>query len=353
MVWFSIIFLVWFLIIIYTEGIKSQKNTNKDNLHANDARNILWIECLRAGNDSNVRDTKYYFLTPDRKLQDWDFSHSSNQPITLLPSQWLALLLRFFSNSNNDFKSFVSFLMMPKDLQLVTEDELQEKIAGISEITEDFQKQDDIISSLLEMERSRNNSFSRNEVKQFAKDKVEEEYKLQILKERESFDDLIKAQKRSNDELLEKLQSEFEKKDRQSRYEKLLEKKDSIEHQINHIAKDKKIIDEFTEEKYGVFKRAVVAGIIACVVVLVFLIIKYTWDKMEGPIEIIGIVFTASLFSASLIFEKSLNPLKLLLRYRKVVYDKLCRKYQYSNEEKADLEQTLTSVLAQIQSFSE
>lgn len=335
----------------YTEGIKLRKQTNKDNLHCNDACNILWIESLRAGVDGNVRDTKYYFLTPDRKLQDWDLSHSLNQPVTLLPSQWLALLLRFYSHTNNDFNSFVSFLVMPKDNFEISEDELQEKIAGISEITEDFEKQDDIVSSLLELERSGKKCYSREETKKYAKEKIEENYKLQLKQEQEAFKGMMDAQKKASDEIVIKLQQEFEKRDKLARYDKLQEYKGNLERQIAGIEKIKIMIDDLTEEKYGVYKRTIIVGIIVGLSALIFLIYKIGWDKMECITWILSACLTVFLFLVSFIKEKTLNVLKLIQSYKGVVYDRFCEKYSYSKEEEVDLIQTLEITNQQIENF--
>ena len=116
-----------------------------------DARNMHWIECIRNGNNIDVASTKYYFVTSDQKLQSWDRIHSVNQPLTLLPSQWMGLILKYVSRSSDDYKSFISFMNLPKDNSVILEDELQSVMAGISEMTEEFSKQESIIESMVEI----------------------------------------------------------------------------------------------------------------------------------------------------------------------------------------------------------
>ena len=135
----------------YAEEIKTvKKGRGHDDMHIGDARNMYWIECKRDGNDGRMTDTKFYFVTSDQKLQRWDYAHSHNQPITLLPSQWMALLLKYYSRTNDDYKSFVSFLNIPHDEPGINPDELQDILAGISQTTEDFKNQDIIVETFLE-----------------------------------------------------------------------------------------------------------------------------------------------------------------------------------------------------------
>ena len=77
------------IINTYKEEIQAIKKTNWNEPHMMDARNMHWIECIRNGNNIDVASTKYYFVTSDQKLQSWDKIHSVNQPLTLLPSQWM------------------------------------------------------------------------------------------------------------------------------------------------------------------------------------------------------------------------------------------------------------------------
>ena len=78
----------------YADEIQAVKRRGGRYAHVTDAKNMYWIEKARQGTDGKLIDTKFYFITPDQKLQLWDSHHSVNQPITLLPSQWLALLLK-------------------------------------------------------------------------------------------------------------------------------------------------------------------------------------------------------------------------------------------------------------------
>lgn len=115
-----------------------------------DAKNIHLIEKRRDGKDANLVETKYFFLSTDQSLRRWDFQRSSVTPIVLLPSQWMSILLRYVKRTSDDFKSFVSFLNMPQGEKEISYEKLQLILTGISEITEDAEKQSAIIKILVE-----------------------------------------------------------------------------------------------------------------------------------------------------------------------------------------------------------
>ena len=174
----------------YTEEIKAIKQgRGHDDLHKADARNMYWIECMRDGRNGRMTDTKYYFVTSDQKLQLWDYSHSHNQPITLLPSQWMALLLKYYSRTNDDYNSFVSFLSLSHDDPGLSPEELQDILAGISQTTEDFNSQALIVEAFLETdwEKQHQDTPMREKAKEYAKDKLEERFAQQILEKEKEY----------------------------------------------------------------------------------------------------------------------------------------------------------------------
>lgn len=115
-----------------------------------DAKNIYLIEKRRDGRDANLVETKYFFLSTDQGLRRWDFQRSDLTPIVLLPSQWMSILLRYVKRTNDDFRSFVSFLNMPQGEKEVSYEKLHIILSGISEITEDAEKQSALIKLLVE-----------------------------------------------------------------------------------------------------------------------------------------------------------------------------------------------------------
>ncbi len=117
-----------------------------------DAFNTYLIEKRRGDNSRNITDTKYFFVSVDQKLRNWDFQRNDLQPIALIPSQWMSILLKYFSRSDDDYNSFVSFLHLRQQDPIIQEEDLHYVLAGISEVTEDFKSQKEIFSSMVELQ---------------------------------------------------------------------------------------------------------------------------------------------------------------------------------------------------------
>jgi hypothetical protein len=129
----------------YKAEISSAKGYGNEQSHYFDAVNTFLIEKLRRSNQNSITDTKFFFVSTDQKLRAWDFSRNDFQPVALIPSQWMAILLKYFSRTDNDYASFISFLKLKTNQPIVNEDCLQTILAGISELTEDFEKQSSIL----------------------------------------------------------------------------------------------------------------------------------------------------------------------------------------------------------------
>lgn len=342
----------------YSDEIQQYKTKKQQHLHENDACNMLWIEKSRGNNDHNIRDTKYYFVTSDRRLQEWDLVHSQNQPITMLPSQWLALLLKFYSRTTDDYKCFVSFLTIPKEKSDVTFQELQETLAGISEITEDFTLQDDIVSALLEIEDT-NQYRTRDAAKKFAKEKLEEKYIAQIKATEEAHAEKIteiqseafqqlSAQQLEADKKLEAIKDEFTKRDKLYRIEKLNDKIQETNRIIKDLQQKKQLIDSIVKDKSCALKRLI--GFVLLLLVIGWgLLIKYVgWEVMDMWTSIVGPILPIISMIISYIFDKTINPKALFIRYDRYLLDKLCRLYDYNDTMLEDCEQTLESLERQL-----
>lgn len=339
---------------LYAEEIKQYKRTKNDSLHVNDAKNMVWVELARSNCDNSVRDTKCYFVTSDRRLQEWDLSHSKNQPITMLPSQWLALLLKYFSRSNNDYKSFVSFLTMPNEKTEVTPDELQDILAGISEITEDFQKQDDIVSELLNSDNSRD-LRNRVEAQKFAQSHLEAQYKKDLESAEKENQKKLEAQEAASQDLLSKQKIEFEKmlnnirKERQQ--DKLERLKDKLQSCNSQLKDKQRISDQINTKADG--KKKLIAGCMIGISIMYFiamvLLIRYkSWEIMEKYTYLSALGMAVVLFVYSLIMNKNLEFWHIPTVYRDRCYEKQCNKYSFNESEIVDLKETITSLEKQI-----
>ena len=139
------------ILLDYQKEIGSFKTNGAEISLYYDAINTFLIEELRGKNNTSITDTKYYFVSTDQKLRKWDFSRNNLQPIALLPSQWLAILLKYYSRTENDYHSFVLFLKLKTNQPIISQENLQPILSGISEITQSFEDQEKILDKMVEV----------------------------------------------------------------------------------------------------------------------------------------------------------------------------------------------------------
>lgn len=136
----------------YSESMEKYKLKSVNNIY--DAKNIALIREKRIKKSKNFYkflDTPYYFISTDQKLRDWNYENLSEEvPIIILPSQWFNILLRYVSRTNDDFRSFVSFLNMKQNYPTIDSDKLHIILSGIGEITEIIEQQEYFAKVLIE-----------------------------------------------------------------------------------------------------------------------------------------------------------------------------------------------------------
>ncbi|MFT6336831.1 MAG: hypothetical protein ACJATI_003592 [Halioglobus sp.] len=137
----------------YISSISAHKSTDTNNGNLNayefDAKNILLLENLRGIKNNSIFDTKQFFLSMDQSLRRWDFNRGNSAPLIIIPSQWMSLLLRYQTRSTDDFKSFVSFLNLPIPEKQISSENIHNVLAGISEVTSNFEQQSYITEQLI------------------------------------------------------------------------------------------------------------------------------------------------------------------------------------------------------------
>ena len=182
--------------------IEIQKScTDKTSLTAEyDAQNILWVERKRGDCSNNLFDTKNYFLSSDKSLYFWDYSRIQSQiPVVMPPSQWIGIILRYIERTDDDYRSFISFLTMKTSEQNINTERIMSIIAGIDEITNDIEFQESLIKNYIESETVDGiNQMSEEEIEQSSKSFAEKE-----------FDKRIKSMQKENEEYAKKGVSRF------------------------------------------------------------------------------------------------------------------------------------------------
>ena len=322
------------VIAIYRDEIQTVKKTNRNEPHLMDARNMFWIECIRNGNNIDIASTKYYFITSDQKLQFWDKNHSTNQPLTLLPSQWMGLILKYVSRSSDDYKSFISFMNLPKDNSVISEDELQAVMAGISEMTEEFSKQESIIESMVEIKFGDilKGNIQGN-AKAYAKDKLEKELEKQLeKKERERLE-----QTKAHDNIVSQIKEEAKKLVEDSERRLREEKHRNIVKDIDSLERRQNGIMEQVDDRRTLLKVLLFGGEVVLITGWIIMILKIGWDTMEMWTYLIGLplFLFPNLFFA--IKGRSINLISYIERICHNYQMQLYAKYDFSDNELDEL----------------
>ncbi len=176
-----------------------------------DAKNVYLTEIKRENNSRNIFDTKYFFISSDQALRRWDFKRNKATPCVLLPSQWLSIVLRYVNRTNDDFKSFVSFLNLSQNETNINNEKLQLVLAGIAEITQDMEQQSSIVTSMIEiqfkgiLDKNTSNEDIIERSKFFAKTELELEIE-KIKKQNEKITTRFETHKTNTDQAIQTLQ---------------------------------------------------------------------------------------------------------------------------------------------------
>lgn len=133
--------------------IKGLSDTKFFDSAYKDACDILWVEHCRNQGEQTIFSTKTFLLSSDWGLYYWDSRYYSvNIPLVMLPSQWLSIFLRYVTRTNDDFRSFVSFLNIQNKEGILSSEEISVILSGISEITDDIEQQRYLLDTIIETE---------------------------------------------------------------------------------------------------------------------------------------------------------------------------------------------------------
>jgi len=327
----------------YKDEIAGIKNEGHDESHKIDAQNLYLIEKKRGNNDINIKDTKFYLITTDRKLKQWDEYHSERQPLTLLPSHWMGLLIKYVSRTSDDFASFVSFLRLPHHDALLDEFEIQNIVAGISEYTEDFKTQEIIMQRMIECKfenivcGQRESSSILNNAKRFTKNFLEEEYKKQLSDKDSEKVDLETA----HSKFLETKQNEYEEEINKIKQQQKNEKTENIIREIESINKRKENALPRIKKKSDDEKVKFIIGFTLYYIALIIATCKIGWNIMEPITYFLGFGGTVSLYVYFCIKGNNFDFRKYFSNRRKQIETEIYAEYDINIDELNELEEEL------------
>lgn len=119
------------------------QDINPNNNH--DATIIRYIEILR---ETQGDEKDIFLVSTDKVLRAWDMGRLDiKYPVVIYPSQLFVILVKLCGRSDDDYKSFVSFINIKPQSQQITAEKANIILSGISSITEDIEKQRGIIKA--------------------------------------------------------------------------------------------------------------------------------------------------------------------------------------------------------------
>lgn len=315
----------------YKIEIATAKGNGFEQSHQFDALNTYLIEKLRGENKNTITDTKYFFVSTDQKLRNWDFSRNNYQPIALLPSHWMAILLKYFSRTNDDYASFISFLKLKTNHPIINESDLNSILSGISELTEDFKKQDTILSKMVEMkfEGILNGHNNPENIYERSIEFVKKEFESEI--ENLNLDSANSKLNFSSEKISFKKQ--------------LLEEKKTS---CKELKNQKKPIDELVTKKNKTFKRVFASIIIAYYFILLILTIKLGWGTMEPITYFLGIAGIIATLVYVMIVGEDFNPSIFFIKKKEEIRINTYSQFNFNKERYTAIENEISELSDEI-----
>jgi|GEM_PF-275122 len=218
-----------------------------------DAENIFLIEIMRKGKVANLFETRFFLISTDQGLRRWDYQRLNQTPIVLLPSQWMSILLRYVSRTEDDYKSFVSFLNLRNNEVIIDNEKLQIVIAGISEMTTDIETQQNLLNNLIEHKFkdviSENSTYEQ--IFENAKKYTESKLELQIEELSKEHNELLKSNNiLIKQQIAQSYQLDKTKQDIEKKFQSVNEEKIDISNKLSASEQKNESLREILRNKY-------------------------------------------------------------------------------------------------------
>ena len=218
-----------------------------------DACNIYWVEKLRKPGENDLFSAKTFLLSSDWGLYTWDSKVNSKGsiPKVITPSQWLSVYLRYVTRSNDDFKSFVSFLNIRNSEGELTPEEINEILVGISEITTDLESQKELLKYVIDTEfkegvRNKVHYTLKEVAKKAAKRKYQEKLEVMVKEKEAAYEEIEKMKEEKNQVLRE---NEYLKSSQVRNDQEQNQKRVEIERRFDELLSQETELRRSAEEK--------------------------------------------------------------------------------------------------------
>ncbi|MCX7038079.1 MAG: hypothetical protein NT005_02940 [Spirochaetes bacterium] len=115
-----------------------------------DAKNIILVEEIRQTSTKPYSSIECFLVSTDHLLLNWDHGRHNVTPVVMLPTHWLSLMLRFVSRTSDDYRSFVSFINLPRSTEVISNEQLSAVLEGVGQITTQAEMQQDILRRIVD-----------------------------------------------------------------------------------------------------------------------------------------------------------------------------------------------------------
>lgn len=205
-----------------------------------DAKNILYIEHVRE-KEAKKNIPINYLISADHYLIDWDRERPRKTPIVLLPSHWLAVLMKYSNRTSDDYKSFISFINLPGKSCSFNNDKLGAILEGIGRITQDEVMQEVILLQLIETKITKILTSKK-------KEKIIEQSTIEAKKIFDEELERLRKKQEESDEKLNNISTKVEKTANEIQINKNIIEEKSSKLVIYHEKLKKPIIQDKTRE---------------------------------------------------------------------------------------------------------
>lgn len=239
----------------------------------------------------------------------------------------MTVLLKYFSRTDDDFKSFVSFLRLKQEEPIISEDKLQVILAGISEITEDFEKQSAVLERMVEVKFDGIlDGKSIDEIRENAVTFTKAIYDQELEELKTNYSTEISSLKNTHEKSALEKQLEFKKT-------LLNEVNDSIE----TIEKTRPPLDKIASTKFSNHKWILSIGFTAYFLIIFILIYKVGLDTMEPITYFLSALGIIGSYLYLSITGKSFNPAEYFIQKEQELKDKVYRDFSFDTDRLSSL----------------
>lgn len=182
------------------------RRSHKDKTNiglTNDRNNIYLINYLRGEVNRNLIDTKYYIISADKGMINWNVI--GKQPHSVYPSVWMSIMLKSCGRTEDDLRSFTDFLKLNVNESAFDDYEVFLISQGITSMISNPINQKEVINQMIENNFNEIIEGKNIEEKIKSIEEFTENYQEQIINEKEEKITKLILENEKNEELKESI----------------------------------------------------------------------------------------------------------------------------------------------------